>query len=271
MKLDLAGKVVLITGAAGGIGSAVARAFAAEGARVALLDWSESSLEPLALAITSQGGEASFAGANLSNRFETPAAITTVLAPYNGQVDILITVAGVCTPLPLDETLLPDTMVNWRDLFDMNVLTALLPITCVWPRMSEQGSGVILTTASDLARQPEPEMLIYSTAKAALVHLTHGLAEMLGPHGIRVAAVSPGPVRTSIWTKPGGLMDVYSRQYGLAGEEAVEEELRHRGLTRPYLIEPEEVADLMLYLASERAKSITRCVVDINGGSQKGY
>lgn len=100
------------------------------------------------------------------------------------------------------------------------------------------GVGVIITNASDLAKQPVPEMLHYSTAKAAVVHLTQGLAPYLGQFGIRLLA---------------------------------QMELNGRGMAIPRLDEPEEIASLMLYLASPLAAPITRTVVEINCGSHTGY
>ena len=114
-------------------------------------------------------------------------------------------------------------------------------------------------------------MLHYSTAKAGVLHMSHGLATYLGQFNIRVVAVAPGPTRTAIWTREGGLMDFYADKYDLPREEAVTLELRNRGMAIPRLAEPEEVAALMLYLASPQAASITRATVDIHGGSHHSY
>lgn len=271
MNLDLEGKVVLITGAAGDIGSAAARAFAAEGACVALVDRDGSRLAKVVNEIQATGVRGAAATADLTQVGETETAIELLLAPFGGQIDVLITTAGVCPACTLEEMLDPRALTRWRDLYEQNVLSALLPITLIWPRMKTQGGGVILTTASDLARQPVPEMLPYSTAKAALVHLTHGLAAALGQFHIRLVAVAPGPTRTAIWTQAGGLIDFYALRSGLPPEEALTQELRQRGMALPRLNEPEEVASLLLYLASPQAAAVTRCVVDINGGSHVGY
>jgi NAD(P)-dependent dehydrogenase (short-subunit alcohol dehydrogenase family) len=271
MNLGLTHKVVLITGAAGAIGAAVARAFAAEGATVALLDINRSGLVCLATEIRAAGGTCSAATADLTQLAEAEQAVEQVLAPFGGRVDVLITTAGICPAQPLAEMLAPQALLRWRELYEQNVLSALLPIMLVLPRMKAQGAGVILTTASDLAAQPVPEMLPYSTAKAALVHLTHGLAAAVGQDHIRVVAIAPGPVRTAIWTRAGGLIDFYAQQHALPPNEALKEELRARGMALARLIEPEEIAHLLLYLASPWAAAITRCVMDINGGSHAGY
>lgn len=249
----------------------MALAFAAEGATVALLDTNEPKLSALAEHIRARGGQASAVAVDLTHVAETPAAIGQVLASFGGRIDGLITTAGVCPACPWEEMLIPQALEQWQRLYAQNTLSALLPITVVWPRMKAQGGGVILTIASDLARQPVPEMLPYSTAKAALVHLTLGIAATLGKFNIRVIAVAPGPTRTAIWTREGGLMDFYAQQYGLPPEEAVVHELRCRGLALPRLTKPEEIAQLLLYLASPHAAAITRCVVDIHGGSHSGY
>ena len=114
-------------------------------------------------------------------------------------------------------------------------------------------------------------MLHYSTAKAAVVHLTQGLAPYLGQFNIRLVAVAPGPTRTAIWSREGGLMEFYAQKWDLPPEEATQQELRSRGMAISRLAEPEEVASLMLYLATPLAASVTRCTFDINGGSHHAY
>jgi len=245
----------------------VARAFAAEGVHLALIDSNGSRLFTLACQLRDDGAVASQATIDLTKPEEVVAGIGEVLAPHGGRIDVLINNAGICPAFQIEHLLDPHALADWRAVHDVNFYGSLLTIMCVLPIMQAQGSGVIINNASDLAKQPVPEMLHYSTAKAAVVHLTQGLAPYFGQFSIRLLVVAPGPTRTAIWTREGGLMDFYAGKYGLPRNEAIHMELRNRGMALPRLAEPEEVASLMLYLASPLAASITRTVVDINCGS----
>jgi NAD(P)-dependent dehydrogenase (short-subunit alcohol dehydrogenase family) len=271
MDTAMQGKIALITGAAGDIGSTVARRFAAEGMRLALVDRDQDRLTDLASRLRQGGSTVSTALTDLSMSDSIGAVVEGVLIPYGGRVDVLINNAGICPALQIEQILDPRSLPTWRAVYDVNFYGYLLMMMSVLPIMAAQGGGVILNNASDLARQPLPEMLHYSTAKAAVVHVTQGLAHHVGQLNIRLVAVAPGPTRTSIWTREGGLMDFYASKYNLPREEALHLELLNRGLALPRLIEPEEIASLMVYLASPQAASITRCVIDINGGSHQAY
>jgi NAD(P)-dependent dehydrogenase (short-subunit alcohol dehydrogenase family) len=271
MEIGMRGKVALITGAAGDIGSAVARVFAAEGVHLALIDSNGAGLLTIASKLRDVGTVVSTATLDLTKPEEVSAGIEAVLAPHRGRVDVLINNAGICPPFQIEHLLDPCALPDWRAVYDVNFYGYLLTIMCVLPIMQSQGSGVIINNASDLAKQPVPEMLHYSTAKAAVVHLTQGLAPYLGQFNIRLVAVAPGPTRTAIWSREGGLMEFYAQKWDLPPEEATQQELRSRGMAIPRLAEPEEVASLMLYLATPLAASVTRCTFDINGGSHHAY
>jgi NAD(P)-dependent dehydrogenase (short-subunit alcohol dehydrogenase family) len=271
MDTGMQGKIALVTGAAGDIGRAVARVFAAEGARLALLDLDKEGLDALASQLRDGGAVVSAACVDLSMPEEAIAGIEAVLAPYGGRIDVLINNAGICPAFQIEHLLDPHSLPDWEAVYRVNFYGYLVMIMGVLPLMRSCGGGVIINNASDLARQPVPEMLHYSTAKAGVLHMSHGLATYLGQFNIRVVAVAPGPTRTAIWTREGGLMDFYAGKYDLPREEAVTTELRHRGMAIPRLAEPEEVAALMLYLASPQAASITRATVDIHGGSHHSY
>jgi NAD(P)-dependent dehydrogenase (short-subunit alcohol dehydrogenase family) len=271
MNLGLEGKIALITGAAGDIGSAIARAFASEGMHLALLDRDGARLSILTRELRQTGTAVTVAVADVSKMEEVSRGVEEALAPHGGGIDVLVNNAGICPIISREDLLQPHALPAWHAVYQTNFLGYLHLIMQVWPLMRERQRGVILNIASDLARQPRPEMLHYSVAKAATVHLSHGLAPYLGQDNIRVLAVAPGPVRTAIWTREGGLLDFYSRKYACEPEAALVQELQHRGMAITRLIEPEEVANLLLYLVSSRASAITRCVVDIHGGSHAGY
>jgi NAD(P)-dependent dehydrogenase (short-subunit alcohol dehydrogenase family) len=271
MDIGLQGHVACITGAAGDIGSAVARVFAAEGVHLALLDKNGPGLAALARPLRASGAIVSTAVVDLSQQDEVTAGVAEVLRPHDGRIDVLINNVGICPAFPLEYLLDPRSLPAWRTVYESNFYGYLLTIMSVLPIMRAQRSGVIINNASDLARQPVPEMLHYSTAKAAVLHLSQGLAPLLGTFNVRVVAVAPGPTRTAIWTREGGLIDMYAEKYHLPPAEAIQQELCRRGMALPRLAEPDEIAYAMVYLASPLAASVTRCTFDINSGSHQGY
>ena len=125
---------------------------------------------------------------------------------------------------------------------------------------------VIINNASDLARQPEPVPVDYSASKAAVLALTKGLARAEGPR-IRVNAVAPGPIWTPFWTKPGGFAETMGTFHGRPPQEAVEYEMSLRQLPLGRLGTPEEVANVIVFLASDLATFVTSAVWGVDGGS----
>jgi NAD(P)-dependent dehydrogenase (short-subunit alcohol dehydrogenase family) len=132
--------------------------------------------------------------------------------------------------------------------------------------MRKKGSGVIVNNASDLGRQPEPNPIDYGCLKAALLALTKGLARAEGP-AIRINAVAPGPIWTPFWTKPGGFAETLGRVHSLPPMEAVEHEMKLRQLPLARLGRPEEVANVIVFLASDLASFVTSSVWGVDGGS----
>src|SRR5258708_6180267 len=225
MESGLRNQVVLITGAAGGIGAATARAFAAEGAHLALLDIHERNLYELAGGLRNGGMVVSIAVADLATWEGVERGIEEVLLAHGGHIDVLVNNVGVCVPRSFDQT----TDDDWLSTWNLNFMSYQRASAKVLPRMRAQGSGCIINNASDLARQPESLFPDYAAAKAAVLSLTKCLALQEGPH-IRVNAVAPGPIETPLWTRPGGLADRLARVHHLPPHEAVAHELRVRRL-----------------------------------------
>jgi NAD(P)-dependent dehydrogenase (short-subunit alcohol dehydrogenase family) len=128
------------------------------------------------------------------------------------------------------------------------------------------GRGVIINNASDLARQPEPVPIDYSVSKAAILSLTKALARAEGPR-IRVNAVAPGPIWTPFWTKPGGFAETMGKYHKMEPQAAVEHEMKLRQLPLQRLGTPEEVANVIVFLASNLASFVTSAVWGVDGGS----
>ena len=264
MKLNLDGRVVVITGAASGIGAETARVFAAEGARLGLVDRDAAGLEQLAEELRKQTTVATCV-ADLSTAKGVSDAVTAVLRGFDGTADVLVNNVGECFARTFDE--LSDA--EWLATFEVNFLSAVRAVRLVLPGMRRRGRGAIVTNASDLARQPEAGPADYQASKVALLSLTKSLALAEGP-AIRVNAVAPGPIWTPLWTRPGGFADTLGIVHGRDARAAVEHELSKRQMPLGRMGSPEEVARVITFLASDAASFVTGSIWGVDGGTIRG-
>ena len=262
METNLRGKTVLITGAAKGIGRATALGFAKEGARIAAVDIDKDDLASLEAEIRAMGGEAASGIGDLSTADGVRSSIAAALKTYGSNIDVLVNNVGSGAVRTFDQ--LSDE--DWDQTLQLNFMSYVRAVRAVLPAMRQQGSGVIINNASDLARQPEPVPNDYSVSKAAVLAFTKGLARSEGPK-IRVNAVAPGPVWTPFWSKPGGFADTFASFHKMPPKEAVEHELSLRQLPLNRLGTPEEVANVIIFLASDLASFVTSSVWGVDGGS----
>lgn len=262
MQTDLAGKAVIITGAATGIGRATALAFAREGADLALLDVNADDLASTAAAC---GSTAHAVLADLSTEEGVAGGLAEALHVLGGRADVLFNNVGSGAVRAFDD--LDDAA--WRRTFELNFFSQVRAIRAVLPIMRAQHSGVIINNASDLARQPETVPIDYGVSKAAVLSLTKALARSEGPD-IRVNAIAPGPIWSEFWTKPGGFADTMAAHHKLPPQEAVEYEMQQRQLPMQRLGTPEEVANVVVVLASSLSSYVTGSVWGVDGGSIRG-
>ncbi|MFB4280603.1 SDR family NAD(P)-dependent oxidoreductase [Nonomuraea sp. MTCD27] len=263
MDLQLSGRVAVVTGASKGIGLAVARTLAEEGAHVVT-----ASRTPAEAPID---GKVAHVAVDLMDP-EAPARVVARAVEEFGGVDILVNNAGGPPPgatLPRVGFMTPDDE-DWRAMFEFNVFAAVRMIRAAVPVMLERGGGSIVNVSSTMGRQPGAMNVDYSAAKAAVLAIGKSLSEEYGPQGIRANTVSPGPVLTDWWTKQGGAAEVIA---GLAGsdKESVISEVAPAmmKLTTGRLVHPQEIADAIALIVSPRSGSTTGAEFVIDGGQLK--
>jgi NAD(P)-dependent dehydrogenase (short-subunit alcohol dehydrogenase family) len=262
MDTGLSGKTVLITGAASGIGYATALAFAREGAHLALIDRDMAKLAERADELRKQGVRVTTAVADVSSREGTVAALNAVLAEIPGGPDVLVNNVGFAAP----KAFMDISDDEWEMSFQINFMATARMTRKLLPLMRKRHGAAIVNNASDLGRQPEAIPADYAAMKAALLSLTKSLARAEAP-AIRINAVAPGPIWTPFWTNPGGFADSLAAVHGLPPREAVEHEMKLRQLPLARMGEPEEVANVIVFMASPLASFVTGSVWGIDGGS----
>ncbi|WP_410566209.1 SDR family NAD(P)-dependent oxidoreductase [Amycolatopsis sp. cmx-4-61] len=238
---DLAGKTALVTGATAGIGRAVAMRLAENGAKVVVHGRNADRGAELVSAIAGKGGRARFVAADLAD-----AADVERLAAEAGEVDILVNNAGVYEFAPT-----PDTSTDGvhRHLA-INTRAPFQLVAALAPGMAARGHGVIVNVSSTATTKVTPGGAAYGASKAALETLTRYWATEFGGAGIRVNAVRSGPVRTP-GTEP---------LLAAVGDAA------NRMTVRGRIGDPEETAEVVLFLAQDRSSYVNGTIVDVHGG-----
>ena len=248
----LQGKTVLITGAAGGIGQALARAFAAQGARLMLLDRTATGLSAVASELGATAVEC-----DLSDPQQV-AAVAEQLRQACGQLDVLLNNAGTEYPTPLEDAA-PESMTRWASLLDNNV-TSMVRLTQALLPLLPSGASVI-NQSSIWGRIGVAGFSAYAASKHAVVGLTRSLALELGPRGIRVNAVCPGWIRTEAAMRS---LTAMAREQGRSGAEVEREILARQAV--PEMLSPADIAGVFLFLASSESRSLTgQCLVASHG------
>ncbi|GAA1780688.1 MULTISPECIES: oxidoreductase [Streptomonospora] len=263
MDLNLKDKVVVVTGASKGIGLAITRELAAQSARVV----AGSRTTTPELAELSESAGVAVVNADLAAA-DGPRRLVEAAVELHGGIDVLVNNVGASEPADGITGTGDDA---WQRIFDVNLFSVVRATRAAVPAMTGREGAAIVNISSVNGRQPAPMIMHYSAAKAALTNLGRSLAEELAPSGIRVNTVSPGPVRTPLWTNEGdGFANVLAEQAGTTVEDVMDRLLpESMAVSLGRVGEPQEVADLTLFLASQRAAGITGADYRIDGGLVK--
>ena len=256
MDLGLAGKRALVTGASRGIGLAVATRLVGEGAIVVAGSRSGSP------EVEALGREGNVIHIDVDLTSDRGPADLVEAAIQEGPVDILVNNAGAVTPR-LDG-FLSVTDEQWGTTLTLTFMAAVRMTRALLPHMIERGSGTIVNNASVNASLPDPLVIDYSAAKAALRNFSKALSKEVGRQGIRVNSVSAGPVSTGLWLGEHGVAATVAAAHGGAPDAIQSQAVQETATGR--FTAPEEVADLIVFLASDRAANITGADYVIDGG-----
>jgi 3-oxoacyl-[acyl-carrier protein] reductase len=263
MELGLKNKVVLVTGGSKGIGRAVAEAFAAEGAKVALAARNAEEVRRVAAEIGKKSGADTLGiAADVMQAQDISRMVEETVRRF-GSVHVLVNNAGgVGAFAPFDQL----TDDDWFEILNFNVISAVRAVRAVLPHMRKQKWGRIINISSESGTQPDAFMPHYNASKAALNNLTKSLSKAYAQEGILVNTVSPAFIMTPLVSDMLGKM---AREQQISPEELTKQFLAinrpHIELKRPG--ESEEVAAAVVFLASEKASFITGTNLRVDGGS----
>ncbi len=256
--MRFADKRIIVTGSGRGIGKAIARRFAEEGAAVAICDIDRETAESTAAEINDTGGTALAIELDVRSSESVRGMLDAVVAEW-GRVDVLVNNAGITIAKPVVEF----TEEEWERTLDINLKGVFRCSQLAAVQMITQGGGKIINLSSESGKTAKPNFTIYAASKFGVVGFTQGLAQELAPHGITVNAVCPGIVHTPMWEE---LDRVLAKRMGKKEGEILATRKEQIPLGR--LEQPEDVAGVVAFLASEDANYMTGQSVNVTGGRE---
>ena len=251
---DFSGKSVLVTGGTSGMGAAAAEAFARSGARVVFTGRSQERAEALLELIRSFGAEAHFIAGDITDAAYCQRLVDETLS-LAGTPDVVINSAGVIYHATAEET----TDEQWLDTFNVNVHGMFYLCRAVIPAMRKKGGGVIINIASDASLSGSHHLVAYCASKGAVLQMTRAMALDHARDNIRVVAICPGDVDTA-------MLRGEFRERGISPEQGLAESAAAVPLNR--VCSAEEIADMILFAASDSARFITGYPLVADGGSR---
>ncbi|WP_406733180.1 oxidoreductase [Streptomyces sp. NBC_01794] len=251
---ELDGRTAVVTGASKGIGLAVAQAIAEAEAHVFVGSRSSSP----GLDVLVEDGRVSWVQADLTE----PDGRARLVAAAGDRVDILVNNVGSAPARP--GGFLGITDEQWQQTLELNLLVPVAVTRAVLPGMLQAGRGCIVNIGSVNAVLPDPLVIDYSAAKAALLSFSKALSKEVGGRGVRVNSVSPGPVETELWLGDGGVADTVSDAAGIAPGDVVAQAAGATVSGR--FSRPSEVAEIVVFLAGDRAANVMGSNFTVDGG-----
>ena len=263
----LVGRIALVTGAAGGIGAAVAARLLADGACVVLADLDATNLETARERMIKQAGRDMVRSVvcDVTNEDQVAAAFALAAREFGG-LDILVANAGLASSASIEET----TVALWRKNYDVLAEGYFLTCRSAFPLMKLQGAGSIVFIGSKNALAATPNASAYASAKAAAVHLARCLALEGADHGIRVNVVNPDAVirGSKIWD--GDWRQERASAYGIDAGEELEEFYRQRSMLKRSVL-PEDIAEAVYFLASDASSKSTGNIINVDAGNAQAF
>jgi len=260
VDLGLRERVCIVTGASRGIGRATAVTLAAEGASLLLVARGREALERAADACREAGaGAVEVLALDVTDR-AAGERVTGAGLDRLGRIDVLVNNAGTSTARALADL----TDADWESQWELSVMAPMRLMRAAAPVMAERGWGRIVNVCSSSGKRPGQRNVAYSVAKAGQLSLSRAFADAYAKQGVRVNAVTPGPVTSELWTDPGGLADQVAAARGTTREEVMRSTAAGVPLGR--FGAPEEIANVIAFLCSDGASNVAGAAWSVDGG-----
>jgi 3-oxoacyl-[acyl-carrier protein] reductase len=260
MDLGLRDRACIVTGASGGIGRAVAVSLAREGASVLLVGRRSETLASVAWDCERAGGRGEPLAVDVTAPDAGDRAALACVERF-GRIDALVNSAGTSAVRSVDEL----TDEEWQAQWELHVMAPMRLIRATAPAMADRGWGRIVNVCSSSGKRPSSTNMAYSVTKAAELSLSRAFADIYAARGVLVNSVSPGPVGGDLWLAEGGLADQNARARGVTREEVLESVAARQPIGR--LGTEQEIADVIVFLCSERASNVAGAAWSVDGGA----
>lgn len=259
MTLQFEGKIVLITGGNSGIGEATANQFASQGARVVITGRRTDRGEAVVSKINDAGGDAIYIQADHASEADCECVVNSVIEQY-GRVDVLFNNAGIVVAGTAEDT----SETVWQQVMDLNVTAVWRMSKLVLPHMRKSGKGVIINNASDWGLVGGKDAVAYCASKGAVIQITKAMALDHARENIRINAVCPGDTFVQRWIEKGYFDNTD------AGDEEIAKKAYGADIPIGRVGEADEIAQAVLFLASDAASYVTGTTLAVDGGNTAG-